>query len=248
MPRLPIPGSDEGSWGQILNDYLSQAHKSDGSLKDNVITANNLDQDLQDKVTAIAGQQGATGPVGPVGPSGAAGPTGATGATGPQGPAGPTGATGPQGLSGATGPQGATGAQGLQGVAGATGATGPQGDSGATGPTGATGATGPIGPSGATTIGGIEGLQDELDGKAAVSHTHSATEITLGTFTLARAIPGTTFDVVYDGTNWSYASDVVAARPTARTDLIMQCVNPIDDTIPAWAITGDRLLRIDTEG
>ena len=227
MPRLPIPGSDEGSWGQILNDYLSQAHKSDGSLKDNVITANNLDQDLQDKVTAIAGQQGATGP---------------------QGPAGPTGATGPQGLSGATGPQGATGAQGLQGVAGATGATGPQGDSGATGPTGATGATGPIGPSGATTIGGIEGLQDELDGKAAVSHTHSATEITLGTFTLARAIPGTTFDVVYDGTNWSYAGDVVAARPTARTDLIMQCVNPIDDTIPAWAITGDRLLRIDTEG
>lgn len=200
MPRLPIPGSDEGSWGQILNDYLSQAHKSDGSLKDNVITANNLDQDLQDKVTAIAGQQGATGPVGPVGPSGAAGPTGATGATGPQGPAGPTGATGP------------------------------------------------AGPSGATTIDGIEGLQDELDSKAAVSHTHSATEITLGTFTLARAIPGTTFDVVYDGTNWSYAGDVVAARPTARTDLIMQCVNPIDDTIPAWAITGDRLLRIDTEG
>lgn len=200
MPRLPIPGSDEGSWGQILNDYLSQAHKSDGSLKDNVITANNLDQDLQDKVTAIAGQQGATGPVGPVGPSGAAGPTGATGATGPQGPAGPTGATGP------------------------------------------------AGPSGATTIDGLEGLQDELDSKAAVSHTHSATEITLGTFTLARAIPGTTFDVVYDGTNWSYAGDVVAARPTARTDLIMQCVNPIDDTIPAWAITGDRLLRIDTEG
>ena len=99
MSRLPIPGADEGSWGQILNDYLGQAHKSDGSLKDNVITANNLDQDLQDKVTTIAGQQGATGPQGPAGPTGSAGPQGATGNQGATGATGPVGATGPTGVA-----------------------------------------------------------------------------------------------------------------------------------------------------
>src|SRR5450759_3092467 len=33
MSRLPIPGSDKGTWGEILNNYLSQSHNSDGSLK-----------------------------------------------------------------------------------------------------------------------------------------------------------------------------------------------------------------------
>lgn len=34
MPtRLPIPGSDDGQWGAILNDFLAQAHNADGSLK-----------------------------------------------------------------------------------------------------------------------------------------------------------------------------------------------------------------------
>lgn len=33
MARLPIPGSDEGSWGDILNDFLSVEHNTDGSLK-----------------------------------------------------------------------------------------------------------------------------------------------------------------------------------------------------------------------
>src|ERR1035437_905189 len=33
MSRLPIPGSDKGTWGDILNNYLSQSHNSDGSLK-----------------------------------------------------------------------------------------------------------------------------------------------------------------------------------------------------------------------
>lgn len=33
MPRLPIPGSDEGVWGDILNEYLSVEHNADGSLK-----------------------------------------------------------------------------------------------------------------------------------------------------------------------------------------------------------------------
>lgn len=33
MARLPVPGADPGSWGQILNDFLLQSHSADGSLK-----------------------------------------------------------------------------------------------------------------------------------------------------------------------------------------------------------------------
>jgi hypothetical protein len=33
MTRLPQPGSDDGTWGSILNDYLSQEHNADGTLK-----------------------------------------------------------------------------------------------------------------------------------------------------------------------------------------------------------------------
>ena len=38
MARLPIPGKDSGTWGDILNEYLSQSHTADGALKDNVVT------------------------------------------------------------------------------------------------------------------------------------------------------------------------------------------------------------------
>ncbi len=33
MPRLPIPGSDDGAWGDLLNAFLSVEHNPDGSLK-----------------------------------------------------------------------------------------------------------------------------------------------------------------------------------------------------------------------
>jgi hypothetical protein len=33
MARLPTPGGDDGTWGDVLNDFLSQAHNADGSLK-----------------------------------------------------------------------------------------------------------------------------------------------------------------------------------------------------------------------
>lgn len=33
MTRLPTPGSDDGQWGQILNDFLSVEHNTDGTLK-----------------------------------------------------------------------------------------------------------------------------------------------------------------------------------------------------------------------
>lgn len=38
MSRLPTPGSDDGTWGDILNDYLEVSHNADGSLKDNTVT------------------------------------------------------------------------------------------------------------------------------------------------------------------------------------------------------------------
>jgi hypothetical protein len=33
MSRLPVPGQDDGTWGDILNDYLSQSLNADGTLK-----------------------------------------------------------------------------------------------------------------------------------------------------------------------------------------------------------------------
>jgi hypothetical protein len=33
VARLPVPGSDDGTWGQVLNDFLVVAHDSDGTLK-----------------------------------------------------------------------------------------------------------------------------------------------------------------------------------------------------------------------
>ncbi|MEX0748785.1 MAG: hypothetical protein WD467_03265 [Candidatus Saccharimonadales bacterium] len=33
MPRLPIPGADEGTWGHILNEFLEVELDSDGTLK-----------------------------------------------------------------------------------------------------------------------------------------------------------------------------------------------------------------------
>lgn len=33
MTRLPTPGQDSGEWGDILNDFLGQAHTSTGAIK-----------------------------------------------------------------------------------------------------------------------------------------------------------------------------------------------------------------------
>jgi hypothetical protein len=42
MSRLPVPGGDNNVWGGVLNDFLSQAHNADGSLKSNVIGSANV--------------------------------------------------------------------------------------------------------------------------------------------------------------------------------------------------------------
>lgn len=61
--RLPVPGSDDGAWGTLLNDYLSQSLDSTGVLKAGSVGASqvtdgalpqakiqNLTADLADKI------------------------------------------------------------------------------------------------------------------------------------------------------------------------------------------------------
>lgn len=42
MPRLPQPGGDSGSWGKVLNEFLTQAHTSTGDLKPGVVGTSQL--------------------------------------------------------------------------------------------------------------------------------------------------------------------------------------------------------------
>lgn len=37
MSRLPTPGGDSGNWGDILNDFLGQAHNADGTLRSSAV-------------------------------------------------------------------------------------------------------------------------------------------------------------------------------------------------------------------
>ena len=65
MPRLPLIGSDDNTWGTILNDYLSVSHNSDGSLKagavagtvitDGTIPESKLDAGVQAKLNGAGG-------------------------------------------------------------------------------------------------------------------------------------------------------------------------------------------------
>lgn len=64
MPRLPQPGLDKGTWGNVLNDYLQQAHNANGDLKSNVVgsaqlaansvTTAALSADIQSKLNTVA--------------------------------------------------------------------------------------------------------------------------------------------------------------------------------------------------
>lgn len=42
MARLPIPGSDSGKWGEILNEYLSQSHDAAGNIKAGAVTKSDV--------------------------------------------------------------------------------------------------------------------------------------------------------------------------------------------------------------
>ena len=50
MSRLPTPGSDDGNWGTILNDFLSVTHDADGTIKSGAISESQLDASVQTKL------------------------------------------------------------------------------------------------------------------------------------------------------------------------------------------------------
>lgn len=62
MARLPQPGSDDGTWGDILNQYLLTSHNSDGVLRDGAVPAGAIQDDavtpakLSAANTPISGQ------------------------------------------------------------------------------------------------------------------------------------------------------------------------------------------------
>lgn len=52
MARLPVPGSDRSTWGNILNEFLSQAHNGDGTLKDGAVHTATLAGDVQASIAS----------------------------------------------------------------------------------------------------------------------------------------------------------------------------------------------------
>lgn len=52
MTRLPTPGGDAGTWGNVLNDFLNTAHNSDGTLKP--ITDSSVSAISQSKITGLS--------------------------------------------------------------------------------------------------------------------------------------------------------------------------------------------------
>src|SRR5687768_1220188 len=59
MARLPVPGSDKGSWGSILNEFLDIAHNGDGTLKAGSVGDGQISSISQSKVTNLTSDLGA---------------------------------------------------------------------------------------------------------------------------------------------------------------------------------------------
>lgn len=177
MPRLPIPGQDNNTWGDILNEYLLVSHGADGTIKssavtsshirDNAVTFGKLSQSLQNDIQTLidtaggsgAGQDGADGREIELNATAthlqwryaATGSTPATAWTNLVALAdirGPQGVQGDDGAKGDKGDKGDDGEQGLQGVPGVAGAAGPKGDKGDKGDPGEKGDPGAAGAPG----------------------------------------------------------------------------------------------------
>lgn len=65
MARLPQPGADNGSWGDVLNDYLLQSHTASGQIRNGLIDEPQLSAAVQTKlntnastVLSVAGKTG----------------------------------------------------------------------------------------------------------------------------------------------------------------------------------------------
>lgn len=60
MARLPNPGGDNGNWGNILNDYLSQSHATDGTIKPTAVNSAAIEDSsvTAPKLSASGGSNG----------------------------------------------------------------------------------------------------------------------------------------------------------------------------------------------
>lgn len=70
MARLPTPGSDNGTWGQVLNDFLAVAHTTSGTIKPNAVDSSAIQDNsisgsklqdgsvTSDKLTSTGGSNG----------------------------------------------------------------------------------------------------------------------------------------------------------------------------------------------
>src|SRR5665647_143671 len=52
MSRLPLTGSDDGTWGDILNDFLAVTHNTDGTIKTGLIVETQLSSAVQAKLNS----------------------------------------------------------------------------------------------------------------------------------------------------------------------------------------------------
>lgn len=55
MARLPIPGSDDGTWGNLLNEYLAVSHDSDGTIKPNAVDASSIQDNSITNAKLVSG-------------------------------------------------------------------------------------------------------------------------------------------------------------------------------------------------
>jgi hypothetical protein len=55
MSRLPVPGSDDNTWGDVLNDYLGVAHNADGTLKNSAVSGATSDDTSNQRVKVSKG-------------------------------------------------------------------------------------------------------------------------------------------------------------------------------------------------
>ena len=53
MSRLPVPGSDSGTWGSLLNDFLAVSHMDSGALKAGIIGDDQVASISQSKVSGL---------------------------------------------------------------------------------------------------------------------------------------------------------------------------------------------------
>lgn len=63
MARLPVPGSDAGAWGKVLNDFLSTSHNADGTLKASAVSGGTDGQVLIRNTASPGGLTWATAPI-----------------------------------------------------------------------------------------------------------------------------------------------------------------------------------------